>query len=101
MESYNFASYDEAIEKLQSMKKDGKNGKVTIFTIDFDNDTESKKVATTEEGCVLVRRSKTVIINEDTFIPHIQLFSKQQRSIENIIKEGIMHDVILGEVRLE
>lgn len=101
MESYNFATYDAAIEKLQSMKKSGKNGKVIIFTIDFDNNTETKKVTTPEEGCVLVRKSKTIIINEDAFIPHIQLFSHRQKDIKNIRKKGKMHDIILSEIKLE
>ena len=63
---------------------------------DFDNDEESRKTATPDEGCVLVRKSKTIIINEDTFIPHMELYSVQQNDIENIIKKGIMHDIIFS-----
>lgn len=96
MESYGFSDYDEAIKMLQSLKKQGKNKKQVVFTINFDEGTESKTIATPEEGCMLVRKSKTIIINEDTFIPHMQLYSREQADIENIIKEGIMHDLIFG-----
>lgn len=95
-ETYEFGSFDEAIEILQSLKKEGKDGKVVVFTTNFDKNKESKKVISPDEGCALVRRSKTIIINEDTYIPHMQLFSKAQTDIENIIKEGVMHDIIWG-----
>lgn len=98
METYEFTDYDKAIEMLQSMKKQGKNGKIIVFTINFDDNTESKKITTPEEGCILVRKSKTIVINEDTFLPHMQLFSNVQTDIENIIKKGIMHDIILGTI---
>ena len=34
------------------------------------------------------------IMNEDEYIPHMQLFNTEQ-DIENIIKRGIMHDILL------
>lgn len=96
MESYRFGDYDEAIKMLQELKRQGKKNKQMVFTIDFDNDTESRKTITPEEGCILVRKSKTIIINEDVFIPHMQLFSTVQTDIKNLRKEGIMHDIIFG-----
>lgn len=96
MESYEFNNYDDAINMLQKMKKNGKNKKSIVFTIDFDNDTESKSSITFDEGCVLVKKSKAIIINEDVYIPHMQLFSTSQTDIGNIIREGIMHDIIFG-----
>lgn len=96
MESYEFTSYDDAIYFLQKMKTKWKNKKHVVFTIDFDNDTELKSSITLEEGCTLVRRSKTIVINEDVYIPHMQLFSTTQTDIEKIRKEGIMHDIIFG-----
>lgn len=96
MESYEFTDCDKAIEMLQNMKKNDKHGKIVVFTINFNDNTESKKITTADEGCILVRKSKTIIINEDTFLPHMQLFSNTQTDIENIIKKGIMHDIIFG-----
>lgn len=96
MESYIYLDGDEAIETLQNLKKKNKKCKVIICTTDYDNNIEcDTKVTTPDEGCILVRKSKTIIMNEDTFIPHMQLFSKEQ-NIENIIKEGIVHDIIFG-----
>lgn len=94
-ESYKFSNLDEAINLLQELKKKNKNGTIVISTFDYDNDRESKKETTPDEGCLLVRKSKTIVINEDTFIPHMQLYSTVQSDLENIIKKGIMHDVIL------
>lgn len=94
--TFEFNDVDSAIQKLQDLKKENKNGKIVICTIDFDNDKESRKVATPDEGCVLVRKSKTIIINEDTFIPHMELYSTKQTDLENIIKTGVMHDIIFG-----
>lgn len=96
MESYKFSNYDDAINMLQQMKKQGKNKKSVVFTIDFDNNTESKSSITLDEGCTLVKKSKTIIINEDVYIPHMQLFSTVQTNINCIKREGIMHDIIFG-----
>ena len=62
--------------------------------MNFDNNTSTKKIATPDDGCLLVRKSKTIIMNEDTYLPHMQLFNTEQ-DIENIIKRGIMHDILL------
>lgn len=95
MEAYDYTSIDEAIERLQKLKREWKNPKnVVILTMDFDNNISSKKVTTPDDGCLLVKKSKTIIMNEDTYLPHMQLFSTEQ-DIENIIKRGIMHDIFL------
>lgn len=90
-----FSNVDGAIKSLQDLKKDGKNGTIIICTIDFDHDEESRKIATPDEGCVLVRKSKTIIINEDEYIPHMELYSMAQNDLENIIPKGVMHDIII------
>lgn len=90
-----FSDVDSAIKELEDLKKDGKNRNVVICTIDFDNDEESRKIATPEEGCVLVKKSKTIIINEDEYIPHMELYSIVQHDLENILKKGTMHDIII------
>lgn len=89
-----FTDVDSAIKTLQDLKKDGKASKIIICTVDFDNDEESRMVATPEEGCRLVKKSKTIIINEDEYIPHMELYSMVQNDLKNIIREGIMHDII-------
>ena len=79
MESYIYLDGDKAIETLQKLKKKNKKCKVIICTTDYDNNIEGDtKISTPDEGCVLIRKSKTIIINEDTFIQHMQLFSKKQ-----------------------
>ena len=94
--TFKFTDVDSAIEKLQEIKKENKNGTIVICTVDFDNDKESRKAATADEGCVLVRKSKTIIFNEDTIIPHMELYSVVQNDLENIIRKGIMHDIIFS-----
>lgn len=94
-ETFECLDMDKAIEKLQKLKKDKKKRKVIICTVDFDSDEESTKITTPEEGCLLVRKSKTIIMNEDTYIPHMQLFSTKQ-DLKNILREGTMHDIIFG-----
>ena len=96
MNSFKFTDVDDAIKKLQDLKRENKKGRIVICTIDFDNDKESRTTATPDEGCLLVRRSQTIIMNEDTFIPHMELYSKKQTDIENIIPKGIMHDIIFS-----
>lgn len=96
MESYKFSNYDDAINMLRRMKKQKSNKKSVVFMIDFDNDTESSYKITLDEGYTLVKKSKTIIINEDVYIPHMQLFSTVQKDINNIEKKGIMHDIIFG-----
>ncbi len=94
-ETYDYSTIDEAIERLQRLKAEGKNPKnVVIVTMDFDNNTSSKKITTPDDSCLLVRKSKTIIMNEDKYIPHMQLFNTEQ-DIKNIIRRGIMHDIFL------
>ena len=93
--TYDYSTIDEAIERLQRLKAEGKNPKnVVIVTMDFDNNTSSKKITTPDDSCLLVRKSKTIIMNEDKYIPHMQLFNTEQ-DIKNIIRRGIMHDIFL------
>lgn len=97
-ETYDYSTIDEAIERLQKLKAEGKNPKnVVILTMDFDNNISSKKIATPDDGCLLVKKSKTIIMNEDEYIPHMQLFNTEQ-NIKNIIRRGIMHDILLWNV---
>ena len=94
-EAYDYSTIDEAIERLQKLKAEGKNPKnVVILTMDFDNNTSSKKIATPDDGCLLVRKSKTIIMIEDEYIPHMQLINTEIY-IKNIIKRGIVHDILL------
>lgn len=91
-----YCDEDKAIKILRKIKKDNKAGKkrgVVICTINFDEDTEIRKVANPEEGCILVKNSKTIILNNDNFFPHMELYSIIQ-DINNIRKRGIMHDII-------
>lgn len=94
MNSFKFTDVDSAIKKLQDLKRENNNRTIVICTVDFDNEKESRKTATPDEGCVLVRKSKTIVINEDTFIPHMELYSTVQSDLENIIRRGKMHDII-------
>ncbi len=91
-----FGVQSSAIKKLQELKKENKNGEIIICTVNFDKDEESQKRATVDEGCILVRKSNTIIINEDTFIPHKALYSVARNDLKNIIKKGIMHDIIFS-----
>lgn len=93
--TYEFGSIDSAIEMLQMLKQKNKDAKVKICTIDFDNDTEECKTVSPDDGCLLVRRSESIIINEDYMIPHIQCFTHKQTDIKDIIKAGMMHDIFV------
>lgn len=93
-ETYETNSYDEAIAVLQKLKASGVECNITIYTFDFDKNLESRKVTTPEGVCVLVKKSKTIIVNGDPIVPHMQLFSVIQNP-ENIVRRGIMHDVLL------
>lgn len=92
--TYKIIDIDSAIKKLQDLKKINENQKIVICTIDFENDKESRETATPDEGCVLVKKSRTIIIDEDAFISHMELYSTHQKDIKNIIREGVMHDII-------
>lgn len=94
LETYEVMNCDEAIRLLQRLKKKNKNCKVIVTSFDFDKNEEHRKEATPEKVCVMVKNSDTVIINTDEFFPHMQLYSRHQIP-ENIVREGIMHDVLL------
>lgn len=94
--TFEYMDADNAIKRLQKLKKENKKAKILICTIDFDNDKESRQAATPDEGCILVKKTKTIIINEDPFIPHMECYSIVQNDLENIIKRGVMHDIIFS-----
>ena len=94
--SFEYMTIDEALGKMKQLKKQRKNGKkinVIICTIDFDNDIETRKAASPDEGCVLIKKSKTLIYNHDEFLPHMELYPVI-KDINNLKSEGIMHDII-------
>lgn len=94
--SFEYMTIDDALAKMQQLKRQKKNGKavkVIICTIDFDNDTETRKAASPDEGGDLIRKSKTLIFNQDEFLPHLELYSVIQ-DINNLKSEGVMHDII-------
>ncbi|MSA02209.1 hypothetical protein GKG47_09175 [Lactonifactor sp. BIOML-A3] len=95
--TFEYYDVDQAIKILQKIKKSDKKGKkrrIIISTIDFDKEIEVRKTATPDEGCVLVKNAKTIVFNDDQFIPHMELYSILQ-DIDDIRRCGIMHDIIL------
>ena len=94
MGTFEIMTCDEAIKVLQRMKKQNKKCKVAVTSFDFDNDETKCRAASPDGVCVLVRNSNTVIMNGDDFFPHMQLYSRKQIP-EDIVREGIMHDVLL------
>ena len=93
-ETFEEMSCDEAIVLLQNLKKENKDCKVVITSFDFDKNEEHRNISTPDRACILVKRSSTVILNNDSILPHMQLYSKRQIA-ENIVREGMMHDVLL------
>ena len=96
--TYEYCSIDQAIEKLQNLKKKNKKYKILICTIDYDQKEEMKKLTTPEEGCELVRKAKSVFMNEGEVFEHVQLFSIVQ-DLKNMRREGVTHDIILPHLR--
>lgn len=94
LETFEIISCDDAIRLLQDLKKKKKDCKVIITSFDFNNNEEKRNLANPDIVCVLVKKSNTIILNRDEFLPHMQLYSNRQVA-ENIVREGIMHDVML------
>ena len=95
MSTYELMTVDAAIQNLQDIKKKNKKAKIVIGTIDFENDFESRVMTSPDEGCSLVRLSKTIVYNGDNYIPHMQLFTKKQDNIRNIQRIGVLHDIFI------
>lgn len=98
IETYEYYDSDQAMEKMKELEKKNKKYKILIYTIDYDQNEESKKITTPSEGCRLIKKAKTIFFNQDEIIEHMQLYSTIQ-DIENINREGIMHDIILPHLR--
>lgn len=81
---------EDAISRLS--KATGK--RIIICTIDFDNDRETKKTGTKEEGYTLIRNAKTIICDKDDIVQHLGLFSILQKDIKHILPKGTMHDIM-------
>lgn len=94
METFEIMTCDEAIKVLQKMKKQNKNCKVAVTSFDFETNETKFRAASPDGVCILVKNSNTIIMNDDDFFPHMQLYSRSQIP-ESIVREGIMHDVLL------
>ena len=94
METFEIMTCDEAIKMLQRIKRQNRDCKVAVTSLNFDTDETKFKIVSPDGVCVLVQNSNTVIMNGDDFFPHIQLYSRKQIP-EDIVREGIMHDVLL------
>ena len=97
MATFKFMDVDQAIQKLENMKRKGK--KTIVCIIDFDNDTSEKKIVTYDESCRLIKKANTIIHNDDEFIPHLELYSAIQNDLKNILPKGIMHDLYISGVK--
>ena len=91
--SYKFMSVDNAIKELSKLKKNNKH--VAVWVIDFDKEHEDKIMVSYTEGCNLIRKAKSIVHNDDEYIPHLELFSIVQKDINNVIRSGTMHDILL------
>lgn len=98
IEAYEYSDYNQAMQKMKELEKKNKKYKILIYTIDYDQNEESKKITTPAEGCKLIRKAKTIFLNRDEIIEHMQLYSTIQ-DIEHINREGIMHDIILPHLK--
>ena len=94
METFEIMSCDDAIALLQRIKKQNKDCRIVVTSFDFSNGNTQCKSETPDKVCILIENSNTVILNRDDFIPHMQLYSRHQIP-QDIIREGIMHDVLL------
>lgn len=97
MPTFEYLDVDQAIKKLENMKRKGK--KAVVCVIDFDNDTAERKLVTYDESCRLIEKANTIIHNDDEFIPHIELYSTIQNDLKNILPLGIMHDLYISGVK--
>lgn len=93
--SYEFYNIDDAIRKLQNIKKKNKDAVIIMCKIDFDNNEEMKIVTTPDEGCAIIEESGSIILNEDKYISHLQVFSVHQKSLKEIVKRGILYDIFI------
>lgn len=93
MEDFNIIDIDTAISLLERIKKENSN--ITVFIINFDENTSERKNMSYNESCDIIRNGSTIAYNQDDFIPHIEVFSIMQKNKENILPIGIMHDIFV------
>jgi len=94
MPTFEFLDADQAIKKIEYLKRNKKRSIVCI--INFDEDTEERKTVNYDESCRLIECANTIVHNDDDFIPHLELYSTRQEDIRNIIGEGVMHDLYIA-----
>lgn len=93
----NYINVDEAIMLLKEYKKKN-GGKIKVCTVDFNNEIMGYKFCFPEEGCMIVQKAnaKTILLNNEDFLPHIELYSVLQDK-DRVKREGIMHDIFFNE----
>ena len=96
IEAYEYSDNTQAKQKMKELEK--KNNQKTKKNNNKEQNEESKKITTPAEGCKLIKKAKTIFLNRDEIIEHMQLYSTIQ-DIEHINREGIMHDIILPHLK--
>lgn len=78
-ESIIIVTADEAIDRLIQHKQMYGNH-VSVCIVDLTNGAEKKERKTIEEGCSIISKSGTLLINEDDYVPHLMAFNTQKRT---------------------
>ncbi len=92
-ESIIIVTADEAIDRLIQHKQMYGNH-VSVCIVDLANGAEKKERKTIEEGCSIISKSGTLLINEDDYVPHLMAFNTQKKNM--FLRNGKVHDFLLS-----
>lgn len=92
-ESIIIVTADEAIDRLIQHKQMYGNH-VSVCIVDLTNGAEKKERKTIEEGCSIISKSGTLLINEDDYVPHLMAFNTQKKNM--FLRDGKVHDFLLS-----
>ena len=71
------------------------SGKMIVLFVDYDRETDDCLSLGRDVVTKLINKANTIIFNEDTFVPQIQLWSIKQE-LEDMKRKGTMHDVLIS-----
>lgn len=92
-ESVIIVTIDEAINRLIQHKQ-MYGDHISVCIVDLKNGIEKKERKTIEEGFNIIYESRTLLFNEDDYVPHLMAFNLQADDI--LCKDGKVHDFLLS-----
>lgn len=92
--AFGLVELEYATKIISELKTENSDKKVVVCTVDFNKNKEERHLCAIDDCVKLIKKAKAAIVEHDEFFGHLQLYSTSQNDVENIVRSGVMYDII-------